>query len=373
MNPLHVPTSYRIFQATYLALALNFLIPSASYLIDPSIAIGQLTTLEAALGGRPLPVETGHVWHMLAVGNVATLGVMCAMILSDLRRFHAAVPALVFLKGFSATYSLGIAAYQGLPVFYAIFALDGLSALAMAVTAERAIDDLDGRPHLPAWSYVLLPRPRVIRANLQRLVEWGTITEVPTLWQVFLGTMKMRHRLLFRSYTIGTSAHPVRPGLRARLLAWRALRAPVLLAEGAVAPFDLSGLALSEDRLIRHLVGAHHDGPQFAYDLELLGAYDGGLVRLQGIVAEIVASGGRRAAFLRDLTVFEGYHERLLAAVRAAIAGGALVTPDQRDNPDLTATAWLRWCAKQPASPTASARAWLVRGNDDLHRPVTQH
>src|SRR5690606_34889699 len=135
---------------------------------------------------------------------------------------------------------------------------------------------------------------------------------VPNVWQITLGVARMWHRVLFRSETIGT-CRTFRPRrtLRARLLAFRALRFPVLLAERAVHPLDFSGLLSDEDRVVRHLLGAHHDGVQFLYDLELLRDRPGALERLRDEARRVVAIDDRRSRWLRDLVVYERYHETL--------------------------------------------------------------
>lgn len=131
--------AYRRFQIVYAILTLNFVLPAISYVVAPEMAVETLDRVNRALGGGPWPfAETGEVWHMLAVGNVMTLGFMCALLLVDLRRFYPVLPALAFLKGFSATYSLFIGLRTGTPAFLAIAALDGATTFAMVFFASRA-------------------------------------------------------------------------------------------------------------------------------------------------------------------------------------------------------------------------------------------
>jgi len=133
------PPAYVQSRIVFAILAVQFIIPAISYIAAPEVTIAQLSRINAILGGGPYTVpESGHVWHMLAVGNVMTLGVMCAMLSYDLRRFYPALPALAFLKGFSSLYSLAIGASHGLPMFYAIFALDGVTTLIMIFFGRRA-------------------------------------------------------------------------------------------------------------------------------------------------------------------------------------------------------------------------------------------
>ncbi len=135
------------FRIVYAFLALNFLLPAASYVVAPEMAIETLDQVNRLLGGGAYPAaETGHLWHMLAVGNVATLGFLCALLCFDLPRFYPALPGLLFLKGFSALYALSIAIAHGLPAFAAVFVLDGTTTLAMWFFATRAMRERKAVP-----------------------------------------------------------------------------------------------------------------------------------------------------------------------------------------------------------------------------------
>lgn len=211
----------------------------------------------------------------------------------------------------------------------------------------------------PLLSRLLLLSPRTVERNLATLAAAGLVERAPNAWQITLGVFRMWHRITFRPETIGTCAHQrTRRTWRARLLGWRALRLPCLLLEGAVIPWDLSGLLSNPDVLERHLLGAHHDGNQFVYDLEALSAYPGHLERLERLTREVVEDSSPRAGWLRDLVVFEGYHEELLDAVQAALRGDWRVGADEAADPDITLSAYLRWCAAQPATPAETWSAW---------------
>ena len=212
---------------------------------------------------------------------------------------------------------------------------------------------------LPWHAYLILLRPQRVARRLRQLVAAGVIPEAPTVWQVELGVLRMWLRVFFRSETVGTCAdHPVRSTWRARLLRWRPLRGPFLWIERAVAPGDHSGLAQPEWRLIRHLLAAHHDRHQFAYDLAILAATPGALVELREATREVIAEESPRARWLRDLVVYEQYHETLLAGVDRALAGQPLLAPDEEDDPDIGLDAYMRWCLAQPPTPAATYRAW---------------
>lgn len=195
----------------------------------------------------------------------------------------------------------------------------------------------------------LLIRPDVVEARLERLRRAGRAAEVPNTWQISLGVLRMLHRVLFRSHTVGMSrVSPVRPTLRARLLALRPLRAPLLLRERAIAPLDLSGLSSSPERVVSHLLGAHHDGNQFAYDLQMIAADPGKIEETLSRARRIVERTDPRADYLRDLVVFEGYHEKLVAACERALREDFGLDEVDLQNPDVSFDAYLKWCAHQP-------------------------
>ncbi len=228
---------------------------------------------------------------------------------------------------------------------------DRLEAEAAGLPADAA--------RVPALYRLLLYRPRQIRRSLIRLYRAGLIDQVPTLWQVTLGVLYMWHRILFRAETIGVGHEPVRPTRRARLLEHKPLRLPFLLGERAITPLDFTGFASGPERIICHLLGAYHPGDNFVYDLQTLSANPGALDELRQRVAAVVDSDDARSRWLRDLAVYDGYHERLLSAVDRALAGNFSVGDE--DNADTTVPAFVAWCAAQPATPAASLRVGVKR------------
>lgn len=212
----------------------------------------------------------------------------------------------------------------------------------------------------PLHAYLILLRPSRIRANLEAVRRAGIVENVPNLWQIELGVLRMWHRILFRPETIGMSAaHPVRPGRRARWLEKRPVRFPFLLWEGSVAPWDLSGLLSTPERLMRHMLGTHHDGNQFVYDLQMLSMHPGKTGELLEQARAVVENRDpKRTEWLRDLVVYEQYHETLLEVVERAAREGASLPPDEEADPDISFLAYLRWCASQPATPAETWRAW---------------
>lgn len=217
--------------------------------------------------------------------------------------------------------------------------------------------------HAPWFSYPFLLTPKRIMRNLATRVEANLVeNEAPNAWQLSLGVMRMWHRSLFRTETIGTSPEgTVRSTWRAKLLHNRSIRLPFLLIEGAVAPLDLTGLASDRETIIKHLLGAHHDGNQFIFDIDLLLPYEGALEELRERTIEIIENDTWRSRWLRDLTVFEGYHESLLAAVDAAMERGIELTEEERWDADISLSGYLSWCAQQPETPSKTLDA-IVRG-----------
>ena len=360
---MSTPRAYRTFRIVYAIITLNFVVPAISYIVAPEAAIGTLDRVNRVLGGGAYPfVESGSLWHMLGVGNVMTLGFMCALLFVDLRRFYPVLPALAFLKAFSAAYATWIGISRACPAFVAIGVLDGSTTVAMvffAARARRALDDDAHQdpspPGAPWYVRALLPGHDRIAQSLERVRAAGIVPVTPTTSQIASGVLRMVHRLIFRSETVGTCAsHPVRSTWRARALQIRAIRLPFLVAERAIAPLDLSGLGSSPERIIRHLLAAHHDGVQFAYDLELLALWPGRLRELRDAVAEVVENDTPRARWLRDLAVFEGYHEALLVAVERALRGEELLSPAEANDPDLSLRAYLCWCASVDGVGAAS-------------------
>lgn len=209
---------------------------------------------------------------------------------------------------------------------------------------------------------LLLLFPDRIEASLDRVESAGIVPCTPNSWQIALGIARMWHRVFFRSEGIGMSqSHSVRPTWRARLFRHRAVRFPFLVAERAVAPLDFSGLASSPERVIRHILGAYHDGNRFAYDLSILLLYPGKTEELLERARAVVDGTDPRAEWLRDLVVFEDYHERVLASTERALARGVEIPADEECDPDTAFTGYLRWCAAQPETYEATREA-MARG-----------
>jgi hypothetical protein len=194
--------------------------------------------------------------------------------------------------------------------------------------------------------------------DVAALLPPGALPPVfPTRAQLSRAVARMWRRLVQEPGAFGLSPSPPRRTWRARLLRGRALRLPFLLREGSVVPGDLSGLRSGRDVIIRHLVGTHHDVhrglAQARYDLEILALHQDGLQTLRRTCQAIVSGTHPRADLYRDLCVYEGYHEGLLALVDEVCAHGFTAT----DDPDLSFFAMLRACA---ALPDTAPSVWTV-------------
>ncbi|MEM9074164.1 MAG: hypothetical protein AAGE52_37070 [Myxococcota bacterium] len=213
---------------------------------------------------------------------------------------------------------------------------------------------------VPVHTWLLL-FPRQIQRRLDEIRTSGLVApdDVPNLWQIQLGVARMWHRVFFRPETIGQCADfAPRTTWRARLLEKRPLRFPFLLRARAVHPLDFSGLASSPERIVSHLLGAHHDGVQFHYDFELLSTHPEKLQEVRQRAKAVVDGSDPQAEWLRDLVVYEHYHENLLAAIEGFLAGELSVPATQKDDPDIVFVAYLRWCARQPSTPRETYQAW---------------
>lgn len=224
-----------------------------------------------------------------------------------------------------------------------------------------------------AASAALLLAPRTIEARLGAGEAQAVIEQAPTRWQLAQGVVRMLHRMWTRPESIGLSADaPVRSGPLTRLMRFRPVRAPLLLGLGAVQPWDLTGLLADRDRLVRHLVGTHHDRRQFAYDLEILRLHPAGLEALRDEARAIVEGQHPKAALFRQTCVYEGYHERLLEAAEAALEGELRLDGDEARDPDISFGAYLAWCAAQPRTVAASLARWRALGLEAAFAPLSQ-
>lgn len=146
----------RVMQVIFGLLALQFILPSLSYLFTPDIALAQANQLNQLLGGAPLDLqrERGDLFRVLGFSNVFTLGVLCALLAWDVRQNRALIPVFVVLKGGSAlgylyTFLLGPTRP---PLFLTAFFWDGLAVFLVVFFSRRglkALGTLDPREPPP--------------------------------------------------------------------------------------------------------------------------------------------------------------------------------------------------------------------------------
>lgn len=127
------------FRIAYTILAANFIVPSLVYALAPDHAIESFVRLGTFLGGTEYRwTEESRFWHVLGVGNVATLGFCCVLLLADLERFYPVLWPLVFLKGCSVAGFLVVWLQTRYPAFLAASLFDLLTCAAFVYFARGA-------------------------------------------------------------------------------------------------------------------------------------------------------------------------------------------------------------------------------------------
>lgn len=208
----------------------------------------------------------------------------------------------------------------------------------------------------PVW-FVLLWCPGRIERRLAALEAEGVLARAPSRWQVWMGVLYMWTRVVRRPETIGLATHePVRATTGAKRLQNRLVRGVAVFRGRVVNPLDQIGLGSSDAHVTRHLLGAYHPGDNALYDLYLLHTTPGAIDALADAVQAVVDGTHPHAEHLRDLCVYEGYHERLLGMVRRWQAEGPPADPSM--HPDTTLPGFMGWCAAQPDGLGPVLRAW---------------
>ncbi len=220
----------------------------------------------------------------------------------------------------------------------------------------------EGFQRISPLARVLLYNPELVQKNLRLLYQHGHIEAVPNSWQVSMYVLYMWYRIVFRLDTVGTHAtDKVRDTWRAKLWENRVIRVPFLIMEGALnGNYDSTGLGITVDRKMKHLVGAFHPEDNYIYDLALVASYPGKMEQLRRQVIEVLENDNDRTRFLKDLVVYEDYHERLLRAIDRVSSGDwSMVDPAKENNPDTSIANFAKWCLKQPKTPAETLQALL--------------
>lgn len=93
----------KAFRVVYTILTLNFILPALYYCFDHEGASATYYKLASFVGseaGQPW-TEDSRFWLIMGVGNVATLGFICFLMLRDLKANYNMLVPLCFLKGCS--------------------------------------------------------------------------------------------------------------------------------------------------------------------------------------------------------------------------------------------------------------------------------
>ena len=86
------------------AFAIAFAVAATLYAFIPATITAQFAQMDVRLGGAAggYPEPQNRVWTSLAAANVATLSLMCFLLVKDLRRYGAVRLPLLFMKTASA-------------------------------------------------------------------------------------------------------------------------------------------------------------------------------------------------------------------------------------------------------------------------------
>ena len=148
--------SYRNFQIIFFLLTLNFVIPALSYAMTPDLAINQFSKLSQLLGSGEYsqPETQTRMWRHLAAANVMTLGVMCFLMMLNLRKYRLILFPLAFLKAFNASlFFLDYLAYDN-RAFLAVAVFDFFTTWLFVHFSKKAYTDIQG-----IEDSLLVPRP----------------------------------------------------------------------------------------------------------------------------------------------------------------------------------------------------------------------
>ncbi len=133
----------RRFRIVYAALTLNFFIPALYYCFDAAGAAEMFGSLGDVFWQVDYPYsEDSMFWRVLGIGNVATLGFCCALLLWDLKRFYPVLVPLVFLKSCSILGFVVAAVSVFHPSFVIGVLFDGVTVGLMVFFARGAHREL---------------------------------------------------------------------------------------------------------------------------------------------------------------------------------------------------------------------------------------
>ena len=133
----------------------------------------------------------------------------------------------------------------------------------------------------------------------------GYLDDLPTSWQVRVGTLAMLPVSLSES-------ERERERSRQTWLGQVPIRVPLQVAYCPAQFFADSGLTMKPQYIVKHLLSVYHEDAFIGYDLQLLHSHRGGLELLQKEAQRVVQGENRYATILRRLVGYPTYHEGLI-------------------------------------------------------------
>jgi hypothetical protein len=135
---------FKAFRVVYTFLTLNFILPAVYYCFDPEGAAATYYKLASFVGseaGQPWS-EDSRFWLIMGIGNVATLGFMCFLMLKDLKANYNLLLPLCFLKGCSIVGFFAAWLIHGHPSFLIGVLFDAVTMFCMIFFARGAYLEL---------------------------------------------------------------------------------------------------------------------------------------------------------------------------------------------------------------------------------------
>ncbi len=192
---------------------------------------------------------------------------------------------------------------------------------------------------------MLASRTERTRRRITHWVVRGDVPRAPTRWQIAVGWLAQ-----MPVYLAETDLE--RATSRRTLLGQVPLRAPLQALYVPQQVWLGTGLAETQETIVRHLLSVLHEDGLLAYDLQLLAADPGALEALASRASAVAEGRDRWSRLLIPLVGGAGYHRRLAARAREA-AAGAFPTGDC-DPRFASLVGFLRFCLDLPGWPPPS-------------------
>ena len=205
--------------------------------------------------------------------------------------------------------------------------------------------------------------PTEKQRRLDHLRREGLITEVPTNWQILVGTYRM-----FVDFLVPGSRDLYRQ--TGKSFTWQQV---LRFLDEPCAVMDPVGLHAPKESILSHLVQVtHHEA---AYDVELLRMFPQGVEELVAEVRQLVEGTHPRQVAIDAIVEHDDYHARLLAALEGyledPVANELLIVMDPPPGGEevfafgrehfSTPSRFFRYCQRMPSTPLATVGAALGR------------